>query len=849
MSQNSEAERTKKTKRTAKTGIAQRLMLCPSCSCSPFGPCFVQAAPLKVFALLLFFAVAATAQAATARLDLYPPDIQLRSGLARQQIVVVATRPDGVTEDVTAKAKITVAEGRVARVDHGTVCPTANGQTTLQVQYDGQMAATPLAVQDVAVARPVSFRMDVMPVFMRAGCNTGACHGSARGKDGFRLSLFGFDPEGDYFRLTRELGYRRVNLAVPEDSLVLQKALGAVPHTGGKRFEPTSEYAKTMTTWLQAGAPNDPPTVPTVESIEIFPREMLLEGAGAKQQMIARARYSDGSQRDVTSLALFYSNNDNSAPVAPSGLVTAANRGEAFILARFDTKTVGSQAIVLPAGLKYSPPTAAPANYIDELVNAKLQKLRILPSDICSDPVFLRRVTIDITGVLPTEDEYRAFLDDKSPDKRAKLVDRLLERKAFAEIWAMKWAELLMVRSGGDRQISYKSIYLYSTWLTEQIAGNVPLDQIVRQLLAARGGTFSSPPTNYYQIEPDTLKTAENVAQVFMGVRVQCAQCHNHPFDRWTMNDYYSFAAFFSQIGRKEGEDYRETIIFNRASGEVNHPVGGRVMEPKFLGGPKPDCKGKDRRQVLADWLTAPDNPFFAPSVANRIWAHFFGVGIVEPVDDVRVSNPPVNPELYQQLGRKLVEYKYDFKRLVRDICLSQTYQRTTQTNASNEGDQRNFAHARVRRMQAEMLRDCITQITETKDKFRGLPLGARAVQIADGATSDYFLATFGRSPRETVCACDVRNEPTLSQALHLLNGETVQNKIREGQVIQHLLAAKKSPEEILRILFVRCLSREPVADEVDKLKKLVEGQPKPAEVLEDIFWSLLNSREFCFNH
>ena len=470
------------------------------------------------------------------------------------------------------------------------------------------------------------------------------------------------------------------------------------------------------------------------------------------------------------------------------------------------------------------------------MVSAKLQKLRIPPSEICSDPAFLRRATIDITGVLPSEDEYRAFLDDKSPDKRAKLVDRLLERKAFAEIWAMKWAELLLVRSGGPTKISYKSIYLYSTWLTEQIAGNVPLDQIVRQLLASRGGTFSSPATNFYQVEPDTLKTAENVAQVFMGVRVQCAQCHNHPFDRWTMDDYYSFAAFFSQIGRKEGEDYRETIVFNRGGGEVNHPVGGRVMEPKFLGGPKADCNGKDRRQVLADWLTAPDNPFFAPSVANRIWAHFFGVGIVEPVDDVRVSNPPVNPELYQQLGRKLVEYKYDFKRLVRDICLSQTYQRATQTNAGNEGDQRNFAHARVRRIQAEMLRDCITQVTETKDKFRGLPLGARAVQIADGATSDYFLATFGRSPRETVCACDVRSEPTLSQALHLLNGEIVQNKIREGQVIQRLLAAKKSPEEIIRILFVRCLSREPAADELGQTEEAGRRPAEPAEALEDIF-------------
>ena len=767
----------------------------------------------------------------------------------RQQVIVVATRPDGVTEDVTAKAKIAAADARIARVDRAVVCPLANGQTTLRAEYDGQTAATALAVANVAVAPPISFRHDVMPVFMRAGCNAGACHGSARGKDGFRLSLFGFDPEGDYFRLTRELGYRRVNLAVPEESLVLEKALGRVPHSGGKRFEPSSDYARALRGWIEAGAPNDPPALAAVDSIELFPPEMLLEGTGAREQMIVRARYSDGSQRDVTSLAVFYTNNDNSAPVSPGGLVTAANRGEAFVLARFDTKTVGSQAIVLPAGLSYAPPRVPPANYIDELVDAKLQKLRILPSDVCSDEVFLRRATIDITGLLPTEDEYREFLGDKSPDKRAKLVDGLLARRAFAEIWAMKWAELLMVRSGGPLNVSYKSIFLYSNWLTEQIANNVPLDQIVRELLAARGGTFSTPATNFYQIERETLKTAENVAQVFLGVRVQCAQCHNHPFDRWTMNDYYGFAAFFSQIGRKEGEDYRETIVFNSGGGEVVHPVTGRVMEPKFLGGAKPDCRGKDRRAVLADWLTAADNPYFAPSVANRIWAHFFGVGIVEPVDDVRVSNPPINPELYQRLGRKLVEYKYDFKRLVRDICLSRTYQRATETNAGNEGDQRNFSHARVRRIQAEMLRDCISEVTQTKDKFRGLPLGAKAVQIADGATSDYFLATFGRTPRQTVCACDVRSEPTLSQALHLLNGNTVQQKIRAGRVVQNLLAAKKSPAEIIRLLYVRCLSRQPLPDELAVLEKLVVESPKPAEALEDVFWSLLNSREFCFNH
>jgi hypothetical protein len=411
----------------------------------------------------------------------------------------------------------------------------------------------------------------------------------------------------------------------------------------------------------------------------------------------------------------------------------------------------------------------------------------------------------------------------------------------------MKWAELLMIKS--SNRVSYKSAYLYNDWLTEKISNNVPLNQIVAELLSASGGTFGTPATNFYQVETDTLKTAENVAQVFMGRRIQCAQCHNHPFDRWTMDDYYSFAAFFSQIGRKQAEDYRETIVFNRGGGDVRHPVGNRVMEPKFLGGSQAEVAGKDRRQVFAEWLTAPDNEFFATSVANRVWAHFFGIGIVEPVDDIRVSNPPINPELLESLGAKLVEYNYDFKQLVRDICNSNTYQRSTQLNASNESDDRNFSHARVRRLQAEMLLDCITQVTETKDKFRGLPLGARAVQIADGTTSTYFLTAFGRSPRETVCACDVKMEPTLSQALHLLNGDTVQQKIQQGGMVKRLLDEGKTPEDVIRTLYLRCLSRQPKAEELGKLVALVGEQDSAQQPLEDIFWALLNSREFIFNH
>ncbi|HUT91542.1 MAG TPA: DUF1549 and DUF1553 domain-containing protein [Thermoguttaceae bacterium] len=744
-------------------------------------------------------------------------------------------------------AKATVADANLARLEGNTLYPVADGRTTLAIEHAGQSVTIPVTVKDAQARPPVSFKRDVMPVFSRAGCNVGACHGAARGKDGFRLSLFGYDPEGDYFRLTREVGFRRLNIALPEESLIMEKATGKVPHTGGKRFEPGSEYYQTLLEWLQAGAPNDPAEVAKVEAVELYPPQAVLEGSGVPQRFIARAKYSDGTDRDVTHLAAFLSNNDNSAPVDPNGLVTAGSRGQAFVLARFESKTVGSRVLVLPAGLEYAPPDDPPVNYIDELVAAKLRKLRILPSGIGSDPVFLRRVTIDVTGRLPMEEEYRAFLADRDPGKRAKLIDRLLGRKEFAEIWALKWVELLMIKSRND--VSYKSAYLYSTWLTEQIAAGVPVNQMARELLSANGGTFTNPATNFYRIERDTLKTAENVAQVFMGFRTQCAQCHNHPFDRWTMHDYYSFAAFFSQIGRKPGEDHRETIVFNRGGGDVRHPVDNRVMPPDFLGGPQPDLQGKDRREVLAQWLTSSENPYFAANVANRIWAHFFGIGIVEPVDDVRVSNPPGNPELLKALGAKLVEYDYDFKRLVRDVCNSKTYQRATERNESNQSDERNFAAGRIRRMQAEMLLDCISQVTETQDKFRGLPPGARAVQIADGATTTYFLTTFGRSSRDSVAVHEVKTDPTLSQSLHLLNGDTVNQKIQSGGAVKRLLDAGTSPADVVKKIYVRSLSREPTQEEIQKLLKLVEDRGNPQQTLEDVFWALLNSREFLFNH
>ncbi|HEX8199964.1 MAG TPA: DUF1549 and DUF1553 domain-containing protein, partial [Isosphaeraceae bacterium] len=753
-----------------------------------------------------------------------------------------------LTRDVTKESAITPANPALVRRDGNTFWPVADGTTQLTVAFGGQTAVVPVTVAQATAQPPVSFRLDVMPVFMKAGCNTGSCHGAARGKDGFRLSLFGFDPDGDYQRLTREMSGRRINLAVPTDSTVLEKATGSVTHTGGQRFDVASELYQTIHSWIAAGAPRDDPSqLPTVVGVDLYPQAAVLDGAGSTQQMTVRARYSDGTDRDVTGLSVFLTNNDTSAAISPEGLVTAGQRGEAFVMARFATFTVGSQVLVLPKGLQFAYPEEPEANYIDALVAAKLKKLRIAPSGLCTDEAFLRRVTLDVVGLLPTAEEIDRFRNSGAPDKRARLIDELLERKEFAEIWVNQWAELLQIKSSNE--ISYKAMLLYYNWLVDKLSKNTPMDQMVRELLGASGGTFKNPATNFYQATNETLPLAENVAQVFLGMRIQCAQCHNHPFDRWTQDDYYGFAAFFSQVGRKQGEDYREKIVFNSGGGEVSHPVGGRAMKPKFLGGAEPETAGKDRRAILAEWLASPRNPWFATSFANRVWAHFFGLGIVEPVDDFRVSNPASNPELLAALGQRFTDSKYDLKQLVRDICNSRAYQRSTARNDTNALDEKNFAHANLRRIKAEHLLDMISQVTETKDKFAGLPLGARAVQIADGGKTTYFLTTFGRATRETVCSCEVKMEPTLSQALHLLNGDTVNAKIQQGGVVAKLLATRKYPEERVIDLYLRCLSRRPTPEELAKLLPLLSEGPQQAQALQDIFWALLNSREFLFNH
>ena len=788
------------------------------------------------------------------RLEILPEKFSLETKRDSHRVIVFATFQDATTKDVTGFCDLKITDAKIATLNGLTLKPAADiGATELTATLGGQTVKAQIEVKGGQQDRAVSFRLDCMPVFMRGGCNQGGCHGAARGKDGFRTSLFGMDPAGDFIRITREMPGRRLNLAIPEESALIEKAVGAVPHSGNQCFEPDSSYNKTLIEWIANGAPDDKADVAKCTGIEVYPKQIVIEGKNATQQITVRATYSDGSDRDVTNLALFMSNNDPTAAISKDGLVTSGDRGAAFMLARFDVYSTVSQVLVIPDKLQYTRPVLAEANYIDTHVNEKLHKLRIIPSDVCTDQEFIRRLYIDVAGIYPSADETRKFLADTSPTKRDALVDALLERKEFTEMWVMKFAELLQIRSAINNNVPpfYKNALLYYNWLSDRIGRNVPLNEIVIELLASTGGTVSNPPVNFYQTELDQLKLTENVAQVFMGMRIQCAQCHNHPFDRWTMSDYYGFKAFFSQIGRKQTDDPQEVIIYNSKGGESRHFLTQAVMKPKFLGGEEPEIKpGEDRRKVLAEWLASPRNPYFASNISNIIWSHFTGVGVVEPVDDVRVSNPPSNPELIDSMAQKLTDYKYDFRKLVRDICVSKTYQRSTKVNETNAGDKRNFSHAQVRRVRAEVLLDAISQITDTPNKFQGLPLGARAVQIADGATSTYFLTTFGRAKRESVCSCEVKMEPTLSQALHLMNGDAVNDRIKQGRVVAKMIQEKKSDREITEDLFLRVFGRMPVEKEWTAVQQAVANAPDARQAaFEDLFWALLNSKEFFFNH
>lgn len=777
----------------------------------------------------------------TAGLKVFPAKVELEGQDDKQSLAIQVVDSQGTTKDVTTLAKLRLANPALAGLAGQTLVPKQDGSTQLIIEHEGLKTEVPVVVKDASRSRPISFRLDVMPVFMKHGCNNGSCHGAARGKDGFNLSLFGYDPAGDYYRLTRQLIGRRIDLATPEKSLMLEKTSGMVSHTGGKLFDTDHDDYKTLLRWLKAGAPDDGNDTPVPVGVELLPSKVIFAGKDNTQKTVVLAKYSDGSVRDVTRLALYMTNNEAIAAIAKDGVVKSGGQGGAFVFARFSKFTVGSEVIVLPTGDHFAWPNTPVHNYIDTLVFDKLKKLHLAPSELCTDEAFLRRVFLDLVGLPPTREEYDRFLADSDPAKRAKLIDTLLERPEFVDMWTMKWGELLRIRAynqvpqyGRDA----KAMFSYAAWVKEQMANNRPLNEFVAELLVGSGSNFKSPQANLYtssqRLTPQ--KTAEDIAQVFLGTRIQCSQCHNHPFDRWTMDDYYSFSAFFAGVNLKRGIEGREVIVTNNnKANTVAHLVDGRAMKPKFLGGDVPEVEGKDPRAALAAWMTAPENAAFSQTMANIIWEHFFGRGIVEPVDDVRISNPPSNKELLETLGKKLVAYGFDKKKLIRDLCNSRTYQLAAATNKSNELDESYFSHSYVRRLRAEVLLDTISRVTGTEDRFPLSPAGTRAVQIHTGEVSTYFLTTFGRAPRETACSCEVNREANLSQALHLVNGDTITQKIAQGKLLTALVAEKKSPEKVIEEMYVRTLCRKPTADEVKKLTEIINRETSDPKRIEEL--------------
>ncbi len=704
--------------------------------------------------------------------------------------------------------------------------------------------------------REISFRHDVMPVFFRAGCNAGGCHGAAAGKDGFRLSLFGYDAAGDYFRLTQQMLGRRINVAAPEESLLLLKSIGAVPHTGGTLFKENSDHYRVLREWIQQGAPDDQARVAEVTGIRVEPERVVFEGGLQKQPLKVIASYSDGATRDMTALALFLSNNKTTADIAENGVVTSGRRGATDVFARFNRFTVGVEVTVLPTGGDFHwPQDALPRNSLDEAVFGKLRSLRIQPSALSDDGDFLRRASLDLIGLPPTEAETRAFLADPDPAKRERLVDKLLERPEYAEVWASRWAD--WVKLLGDtfsgNATDNKNAVGYYQWIVEQFEKNTPLDAFVRAQLLSRGSTVAQPETNFYTMIPagkyEPKEMAQNVAQLTMGVRIQCAECHNHPFDRWTQDDYYGFVSFFTGVQRKKGSETREYFVYDdRSQRPALHQLDQRPMPAKFLGGAIPDIHGKDPRRALADWITSPDNTFFANSMANRIWAQFFGRGVVEPVDDLRITNPPSNPQLLTELGRRLVAHGFDQKKLIREIVTSRTYHLSSAVNASNREDERQFSHALVRRLPAVTALDAVASVTEEETAWRSQPGRYRAAQMYNPGirNGSYFLTCFGQSERTSIDAGSDNREVSLSQTLHLINGDTVREKIQRSPALPKI--TEQPPEKALESLYLRAVCRPPSPGELEVFRRVSQTPPTRADY-ERVWWALFNSTEFLFQH
>jgi hypothetical protein len=797
-------------------------------------------------------------------LSAHPAQVTLKGTDSAQQLVITATLAGGRLADLTGDAEFEVADQKVVRVmPGGRVMPLASGTTEIVARYGSHTARVPVKAESIDENLPINFGNQIVPIFGKLGCNSGGCHGKASGQNGFKLSLFGFDPDVDYAALVKEARGRRVNPAVPDQSLLLLKAAGGMAHGGGKRMEVGSDEYRSIRRWIAAGLPFGQPDDPVVTKITLFPEGRVLP-RNSRQQFAVYAHYSDGSVEDITRRAQYESNDTDVASVDGNGLVrTLALSGEAAIMARYQGQVTIFRATV-PLGVATPPYTFEPRTVVDKYVLAKWQQLGIVPSEQCTDELFVRRAYLDITGTLPTPKQVAEFVGDKSADKREKLVDRLLDSPEYSYYFANKWADILRVKRGNNQQNRAYGTFSFHNWIREAMAADKPYDEFARDILAAVGDESKSPPTVWYKDVQTADQFVDNTSQVFLGTRMQCAQCHHHPYEKWSQDDYWGLAAFYGRVGTKnlpvpgvslQGQQNQRRLIYTKTTGTVQNKRTNRTAVMKPLGGEPIDPEGDlDPRQKLVDWMVDAKNPFFARAVANRYWAHFFGRGIVDPLDDMRVTNPPSNPELLDVLAQDLVEHKYSLKHLVGTICKSRTYSLSSTPNEFNKNDKQAYSRYYPKRLSAEVLFDAVCQVTDSPTQFQGLPQDKhapnRAIMLPDESFQSYFLDVFGRPQRISACECERSSEANLAQALHLLNSEEVQGKIaRAGGRADQMVKDPRPDAEKVTELFQWALGRKPSEQHLKLALENIEANAKNKKAAyENIVWALLNTKEFVFN-
>ena len=802
-----------------------------------------------VFHILLVILVAlgtAASPLAAGELTCSRTSLEFSDAFAGWQLLV----SDG-DKDVTRSVRFDSSDPAVARVDgRGYVTPAGDGSARIGIHRGQARLEIPVHVKGFGSGRPVDFRRELVPLLSRLGCNAGGCHGKASGQNGFKLSLFGFDAAFDYDALTKEARGRRVFPDAPDHSLVLLKATAQVPHGGGKRMQRDSNEYQLFRRWIAAGTPASAPDAPHVVKLRITPGDRVLKRQQS-QQLAVFAEYSDGSVRDVTRQAEYSSNLDVVARVDAEGLVRTLDlSGEAAIMARYIGYVAVFRALVPHGEPLTDIAEFKPANYIDELALAKWKKLGLRPSPPADDATFLRRVTIDLCGRLPTSAEVRTFLADTSADKRAKGIDRLLDSPDYPAYFALRWGTILR---NSNLAGANQAAYAFHNWVKDTIARNRPYDEFVRGIVAAAGEWQEAPAINWYwQSRDDQLhQVTADTAQVFLGVRLQCARCHHHPYERWGQQDYYGLAGFFTRLGRKSfGEPPPYFASANVTTGEKN-PLTGKTPEPKYLDGPLGKfTPEEDPRHALVDWMARPDNPFFARALVNRMWGHFLGRGLYHEVDDLRETNPPSNPELLDALARDFIRHKFDVKHIIRTILNSRVYQLSSQPTPHNQNDRQNYARYYARRMPAEVFLDAINQTTGARSGFNGVSSNARAVDLPHEGFGSYFLDTFDRPRRVTSCECERSTGATLAQVLLLANSEEIESKIGAGDGrIARLLKEKKTSREIIEELYLTAYSRPPAAAELQRTENHVERLKDKRPALEDVLWAIVNTKEFMFNH